>query len=410
MSNESATYHLHVDRGNTAIFSGEGDVEILSGEVDIFGSDEIRSFHIYPSKAIPVYVKREASFRVSGSSTMVVKGDPIPSDWRVTVKEDISSGAMRISTIGGVDTGKTGLITYIVNFLVSNGEKVAIIDCDTGQSDIGLPTSIGLGYVDRPIASLLDIKPYKEYFIGLTSPRKLFHRVLSGLYKLLNLALEDGYRYILLNTTGWIYGEGLRELKHRKFELFKPDVIYVVEDDLSYQYLSTFHKVKKVSKPSFILPRSMDVRHGYRSWKYREYFTKDIKEVELKISELRFVGGYLFTGRSIKDMVGIRDDVYIEDIGDKYIIIGDMKLDGLNLGKEILKISKEDLIGLMLGFIDKEGFVVGYGIISDIDPNRDIIRILTPIEKDKINIVHWGYIKLDLESFDEMGWVEPLTI
>lgn len=48
--------------------------------------------------------------------------------------------------LGGSDTGKTSLVEYIANLLVSKF-KVGIVDCDMGQSHIGPPTTIAWGRV-----------------------------------------------------------------------------------------------------------------------------------------------------------------------------------------------------------------------------------------------------------------------
>ena len=402
-------FRLWVDKDTTVLFYGDGYVEKVDGEVEIFGSREISRFRVYPTKVTPAYVVNDASFDVYGCKVSVSKGSPIPDDWEKAISEILEYGLERIVSIGGVDTGKSGLVTYIVNRLVSEVGKVAVIDSDTGQSDIGLPSSIGLGYVDEPISSLLDVEPYKEYFIGLTSPRRLFHRVVSGIYKLLRKALDDGFRYIILNTTGWIHGEGLRELKHRKFEVFEPDVVLVIDDTISYRYLSPFFQVVKLSKPMNIVARDMETRHAFRSWKYREYFNGRLNEYRLDLSMFRFVGGMLFTGSRID--IGNEGDkpYYVEDIGDKYVVVDGEEIDYMD--KEVVKISKEDLIGLLIAFMDGEGFVKGYAVIKELDIENMSMSILTPLERDEItNVIHWGYMKLNIDTFEEEGWIEPLSI
>lgn len=51
-----------------------------------------------------------------------------------------------IMVLGGADTGKTTLIEYLAD-LLANKFSVGIVDCDTGQSHIGPPTTIAWGRV-----------------------------------------------------------------------------------------------------------------------------------------------------------------------------------------------------------------------------------------------------------------------
>src|SRR5918999_822328 len=54
--------------------------------------------------------------------------------------------------IGEGDTGKTTLVTALANALVERGFRVAVLDADLGQSEIGPPTTIGLGRWTTPCA------------------------------------------------------------------------------------------------------------------------------------------------------------------------------------------------------------------------------------------------------------------
>ena len=75
-----------------------------------------------------------------------------------------------ILVLGSVDTGKTTLVTYLANSLVKRGKRVAIVDADVGQSDIGPPTTIGLGLVESPIKKMREAKRLAMYFVGAISP------------------------------------------------------------------------------------------------------------------------------------------------------------------------------------------------------------------------------------------------
>lgn len=73
---------------------------------------------------------------------------------------------VKIMILGGVDTGKTTLATFLANELLSSGFRVAIIDSDIGQKGILPPATISLGFPEGLFESFGDIKAYKHYFVG----------------------------------------------------------------------------------------------------------------------------------------------------------------------------------------------------------------------------------------------------
>ena len=67
--------------------------------------------------------------------------------------------------IGETDTGKTHFTTYLASALLSRGDAVAVVDADLGQSDIGPPTTVGLGRVRLPVERLADAEVVGLYFV-----------------------------------------------------------------------------------------------------------------------------------------------------------------------------------------------------------------------------------------------------
>ena len=69
---------------------------------------------------------------------------------------DAAAGAAVVVVIGESDTGKTTLVTALANAAFARGFGVGIVDADLGQSEIGPPTTIGLGRVRGPLARMGD--------------------------------------------------------------------------------------------------------------------------------------------------------------------------------------------------------------------------------------------------------------
>ena len=81
---------------------------------------------------------------------------------------DAATAARVTLVIGVVDAGKTTLVTRLAAALASPGDLVGVVDADLGQSDIGPPTTVGLGLVHGAIDRLDQAEVVAEFFeLGL---------------------------------------------------------------------------------------------------------------------------------------------------------------------------------------------------------------------------------------------------
>ena len=109
-----------------------------------------------------------------GASYEEVEGSTIPENWIKTVNEIVSeareSSPFTVMVMGEVDSGKTSFCTFLANMAIKEKLKVAVIDGDLGQSDIGPPSTIGYSILSKCVKDLFDVDAENAYFIGLTSP------------------------------------------------------------------------------------------------------------------------------------------------------------------------------------------------------------------------------------------------
>jgi len=124
--------------GEVFYVEGPARIRVLDGRVTSLGA-EVGELEVPPTKSIPLRALDESLVEV----------------------------------LEGVDTGKSGLTTYLMNRLLGEGFRVGVIDTDIGQSDIGPPTTMGLALPDREYPLLTMLRPQALYFVGLTSPRLL---------------------------------------------------------------------------------------------------------------------------------------------------------------------------------------------------------------------------------------------
>lgn len=73
-----------------------------------------------------------------------------PDQWRAFIDEVLPQARLLI-LVGAVDTGKTTLTTCLANRSLALGYKTAVVDADVGQSDIGPPTTVGLGLLRETV-------------------------------------------------------------------------------------------------------------------------------------------------------------------------------------------------------------------------------------------------------------------
>lgn len=137
--------------------------------------------------------------------------------------------ARRTMVIGASDTGKSTLIVSLVNALVRESHVCGVLDADMGQSDIGPPTTIGLGSVSGPIESLGETEVKGIYFVGSISPRGSLLPAVVGTSVMARKADEYGYTHLLINTTGLVRGPLGRALKVAKLELVRPDLVIFLQ-------------------------------------------------------------------------------------------------------------------------------------------------------------------------------------
>src|SRR2546429_86573 len=100
--------------------------------------------------------------------------------------------------LGTSDTGKTFLTARLAAALAARGERVAVVDADVGQSEIGPPTTVGLGRVSRALARLGDAEVWALEFVGDTSPVRYIRETAEATGRLVRRALDAGFERVLV--------------------------------------------------------------------------------------------------------------------------------------------------------------------------------------------------------------------
>jgi polynucleotide 5'-hydroxyl-kinase GRC3/NOL9 len=131
--------------------------------------------------------------------------------------------------LGTSDTGKTSLTARLAAALAARGERVAVVDADVGQSEIGPPTTVGLGRVSGALARLGDAEVWALEFVGDTSPVRYIRETADATGRLVRRALDAGFERVLVDTGGLVAGPLGLALKRAKVRAADPDLVLVLQ-------------------------------------------------------------------------------------------------------------------------------------------------------------------------------------
>jgi len=147
--------------------------------------------------------------QASAASNLIV-----PPEWEALAAEDVRGAVL---LVGGTDSGKTSLATYLVQQWSARGRTIALMDCDVGQGVLGLPATMAL--------RVLTGSAYTDhcFFVGAISPRGHMLRILMGVHTLYRKALALGAETVIVDSTGLVDpGQGGLALKQAKIDLLMP--------------------------------------------------------------------------------------------------------------------------------------------------------------------------------------------
>ncbi len=419
-----------VKRGNSIFVEGPARIEIKEGTGIVFGRE------VYPGDTIVVKRAKAVGIAaldrdltvdiVSGVEPRyeIIEGSLFPDDWfhAADVISELEKPAI-VAVLGDVDTGKSTLVTFLANILFKRGFKVAIVDEDVGQSDIGPPCVIGLSFMDRQIFFLEELEFHDGYFVGSITPSGLLQRSIVGVRLLLDRALEEGAEVILINTTGWVYGRGARELKTLILRVLRVNCIIAIEKSRELEHLiapfrrSGTLRILRVTSPPRIRERDRVDRKFLRETSFEKYL-RDAKEVKLKLDDVGIVYGFLGTGRPatpeelslIEKIVGVKVE-YAEISRDAVVVITAerVKVDALMVSalklhfncQDVRVVHYGDFKGTLVGLSSSDGRFLGLGIISQFNPKSRELTILTPVKAEDIAIIEYGCVKVSPEGKEE---------
>jgi polynucleotide 5'-hydroxyl-kinase GRC3/NOL9 len=419
---------VNVADGKTLLLDGPASVTLVSGKAEVFGyaMRNMEKVVIRDGKRMPFFVKEKATFNVSlGETANVeeVEGNTIPPSWDKAYEElaAIQTKPVTAIVLGTVDSGKTSFCTYLVNRLLNEKHKVAILDGDLGQSDIGPPCTLAYAFVSKHVTDLFNLEAKNAFFVGVTSPSKAVEKVIQGMTLLYAEILSGNPDFVVINSDGWVEGEEAIAYKVQLIEKINPGIIYCIQQDEKLKPLLEAVKDFKtvvIDSPQTIKQRSREKRRSLRELGYIKYL-KNARVQSIPVSWLKIESDEILAPgknfgdkrreREIYELLGMKP-LYMVELRDKiYVVIGrnrwinpeNIKRTEETVGKKVVVTFKGDEKGLLLALYNDERKFLGIGVLREIDYGRRVVKIFTPISSG-ISTVAFGKVKLD-ENLKEVA-------
>ncbi len=269
-------------------------------------------------------------------------------------------GGLVIFLLGGTDVGKTFTGRQIAKAFPHL--KVAIVDADIGQSDIGPPGCIGTGIYEDSVETLSDVPLREIFFIGAISPYGLEKECTEGISKAVRDAkVKLGADLIIVDTTGWIYGIRAKKFKLSEIKSADADIVVAIEKGRELEHII-----------SDLLGSDSDVMIMR---------LRASRDVEIKSREKR------------RYMRNLRWSKYFER-GRTYVLHV----------SSFRNVSPRDLRrGTILG-IFRRNECIGVGILENVDHDSGIVEIFTPVSEvveSEGDIIDVKLGKMQLEKSEE---------
>jgi polynucleotide 5'-hydroxyl-kinase GRC3/NOL9 len=415
-----------VEKGKTLLVDGPASVILLSGEAEILGARFRRGLKmvIRGGKRMPFLVTSSAEFDVllgDKGAANLFDGSTIPASWEACVRKVLEKNDKPIIAMiaGAIDVGKTSFCAYLTNMALKRKQRVAIVDADLGQSDVGPPSTVGSCHVTKPIYDPFDMGAEDVCFIGVTSPSGATKETVDGIAGILEKTLKSGIDLLIVNTDGWVESEDAVRYKLALAKRIKPSILIGLEEKNELTFLmgalTDIDRIAIESSPA-VRKRDREERKVLRELGYKKYL-KGAAVQSFPLNWVRISGVPFGSGippsnsrmMKIVEQIGT-SPLYCEETSETIFIALSKQqwadeeiaktLEG-SFGKKVKIVWRGDEEGLLVALNDKEGNFIGLGIVEQLDYERRVLKVYTSARKNVASI-KVGQVKLD-KSGKELG-------
>lgn len=414
-----------IKAGDIYRVEGPAKVVVRSGQIYATGViySEGQSFTVLRARRLAIKAVADAEVEfVLGPGALLEKaapGEEIIDEWERQISSLDPRGVILI--LGMMDVGKSTMAAMLGNKALSRGYKAAIIDADVGQNDLGPPTTVSLARLTRYVTHLRQLVAEKSIFLQSTSLEKIWPRAVEKIVKAVEY-VKNKWQVdtVVVNTDGWVLDEDAVVFKRQLIDKIKPTVIVAiqVENELT-PILNGYGNVIVLPSPPYARRRSREDRRIHREMGYGRYIFPPI-ELAVSLDKIPLCNLPLFQGveisedmrRMLAKAIGMSIIKAYQQGARVYAVVNSdswmlKKVGGFQVACIPLDFDK----GLLVGLEDREGFLVGLGVLKKLylDRRRAVIYTSAEVEKriGDVSCIRLGLVRLD-DSFNEVEKVPGL--
>lgn len=269
--------------------------------------------------------------------------------------------------LGAVDVGKTTTATRLAAAAARAGVAAAVVDADTGQSDLGPPAAVGWGPVRTPVRRMDAIPLAGLWFVGDTAPQRVYRYLLQGTLALTGRARRQGAQIVVVDTTGWIEGAGAAA-KIRKIRRLAPRHLVAIQRDGEVEpilaHVPRDTVVHRLRPAPAVRRRSAAERRALRARRFAGYFA-GVAELVLDLREVTPQRPAVYRGRWVPPSRVLAD------------------------------VPPEALRHLLVGLADRRGTIMAMGTVVEADPVGRRLAVAAPrVPARAVRFVQWGVLRV----------------
>ena len=315
--------------------------------------------------------------------------------------------------IGATDTGKTTLCAAVARAAFAAGRRVAIVDADPGQSEIGPPTTVGLGIPAAPFARLSDLRPHALAFVGSPSPLPGLLEWAIGTRRLVACAVDREADLILVDLPGMISPPFGVRLHLALIDAIRPKTCLLLERQAELRAIRRGISSSVATIPIPVSPaahaKTVVVRRLRRASRWTNYF-EGARSIDFGVDSGTLSGGQFFVGAALlpSAMAALQQNVvtrilYVERGDDAIRImtatppsVDDLTAMAKRFGRrKVLCLDAHRLKGLVVGLNDSRGDTLALGLVERIDFLRRVVTFSTPWRSpEAICGIVWGLTRV----------------